>query len=156
MRFPRTRLTATRTPCRPEAPFAPGVSAPYPRNASPARRLSSAARRSRRRALLFLESLEDRIAPCIFDVGPGDTDGLIDAINRANNESAFLGPDVIRLAPGSAYVFTQPDNFTFGPNVLPPISSDITVEGNGAVLQRDPHAGPFRLFTVSGGVLGLS
>src|SRR5690349_4548632 len=101
-----------------------------PRNPSPRRRLPSPTRRPRRGVRLLLEALEDRAVPAVFNVGPGDTAGLIDALNRANTELAFPGPDVIRLAPESTYTFTAPDNFYFGPNALPPVTSAITIEGN--------------------------
>src|SRR5207244_583818 len=47
-------------------------------------------------------------------------------------------------------------NFWYGPNGLPAISSQITIEGNGATIARDPTAPKFRFFYVSGNLSGLA
>jgi hypothetical protein len=77
----------------------------------------------------------------------GDVTSLRAAIASANSTPA---PDTIRLGRGCTYTFTSPDpqNSWYGPNALPPIASDITIEGNGATLLRDPAAPPFRFFFV--------
>ncbi|MCW3016121.1 MAG: hypothetical protein JWO02_3213 [Solirubrobacterales bacterium] len=72
---------------------------------------------------------------------------LISAITNAN---AAAGADVLTLPAGCTYTLTTPDNYWYGPNGLPPIASDITIEGNGAVIERSNAGGttPFRLFYV--------
>ncbi|MDQ1501096.1 MAG: hypothetical protein QOI86_4436, partial [Actinomycetota bacterium] len=72
---------------------------------------------------------------------------LISAITNAN---AAAGADVLTLPAGCTYTLTTPDNYWYGPNGLPPIASDITIEGNGAVIERSNAGGttPFRLFFV--------
>src|SRR5262249_4054474 len=62
---------------------------------------------------------------------------LQDAVSTANTTP---GPDTISLAPGCTYTFFQSasdEGGWFGSNALPPIASDITVEGNGATLTSD-------------------
>ncbi len=46
------------------------------------------------------------------------------------------GPHVINLPTNAIFNYTTPDNFWYGPNALPPIATDITIEGNGATLVR--------------------
>jgi hypothetical protein len=67
------------------------------------------------------------------------------AVNTANT---VAGADTIVLARGCVYTFTAPDNYWYGPNALPPIASAITIEGNGAVIERASAAPKFRLFYV--------
>src|SRR5208283_322947 len=43
---------------------------------------------------------------------------------------------LITLASNTVYSFSNVDNYWYGPNALPPIAADITIEGNGARLQR--------------------
>ncbi len=93
--------------------------------------------------------------PATFNVPAGDVNGLIAAINAANNETANPGPDTIVLAAGT-YSFGVPNNWEFGPNALPIILSDITIEGNGAVLTSTAPT-RLRFFYVAGsGVGGLN
>jgi hypothetical protein len=82
------------------------------------------------------------------NVAPGDTEGLIQAIDEANELNL---PSVINLAAGSTYLLTAPDNYWYGPNGLPAIANNITINGDGAVLARVGSA-PFRIFNVSGGL----
>jgi hypothetical protein len=118
------------------------------------------AQRPRRRGTrLTLESLEDRLTPAVFNVPAGDVAGLVAAVKAANDEAVNPGQDTINLTQ-STYTFTAADNYWYGPNALPAISSVIWINGNGATLQRDPtlpqdtnHA--FRFFYVSGGLSGL-
>ena len=82
-------------------------------------------------------------------------DQLRAAINTANGSA---GADVLQLAPACTYAFTVTDNVWYGPNALPPITSDITIEGNGATLlvpDTDSSNAPIlrlRFFYVSGGL----
>ncbi len=75
---------------------------------------------------------------------------LKQAIQNAN--AAGAGPHRIELAGQCTYTLNQPDNFWYGPNGLPPISSEITIVGNGATIERNGAAGTpnFRLFYVAG------
>jgi uncharacterized repeat protein (TIGR01451 family) len=70
---------------------------------------------------------------------------LVAAVDTAN---ANAGPDTITLTAGCTYLFTAVNNSWYGPNALPAISSDITIEGNGAVLERSSSAGRLRFFYV--------
>ncbi|MGH7172762.1 MAG: choice-of-anchor Q domain-containing protein [Gemmataceae bacterium] len=110
-----------------------------------------------------LERLEDRLVPAAttpatvvvpptttFTVAAGDTATLIADIETANASGLAT---TINLTRGT-YDFMSANNNTFGPNALPAITGDITINGNGAVLMRDPSLGqstPFRLLYVSGG-----
>lgn len=111
----------------------------------------SSVRKSPPRVRLCLEALEDRLVPTTttLTVAAGDTATLIADINAANTSGT---PTTINLTQ-STYDFTSANNNTFGPNALPAITGNITINGNGAVLMRDPSLGqntPFRLFYVSG------
>ena len=85
-----------------------------------------------------------------FNVAAGDTAGLITAITTANANSMA---NTIDLAPG-AYTFSAADNFEFGPNALPQITSDLTLNGHGATLARGAGAPKFRFFYVAGNSVG--
>ncbi len=83
---------------------------------------------------------------------PCDVDELIDAITDANSTE---GADTLNLATDCAYTLTILDNNTYGPNGLPSITSQITINGNGATIERG--SGVFRIFHVaSGGNLTLT
>jgi hypothetical protein len=94
------------------------------------------------------------------------TDGtctLPEAILAANSDAASgtaagecaagAGPDTIDIAlpAGSIISFATPHNWEYGPNALPPITSDITIEGNGAVIDSTASL-RLRFFYVSGGL----
>ena len=49
------------------------------------------------------------------------------------------------------YSYATPHNWEYGPNALPPITSDIKIEGNGAVLDSTATT-RLRFFYVSGGL----
>jgi uncharacterized repeat protein (TIGR01451 family) len=70
---------------------------------------------------------------------------LREAICVANNTPEA---DVIALA-SETYLLTGIDNYWYGPNGLPPIGDDITIEGNGAVIERSGNVQSFRFFFVS-------
>src|SRR6516164_1708399 len=82
-----------------------------------------------------VDLLEDRTVPTIFTVPAGDVATLIQDIKTANTTGPSRNP--IHLAAGPTYTLTTPDNFWYGPNGLPAISSNLTIEGNGATLRRD-------------------
>jgi len=94
-----------------------------------------------------LDLLEDRTAPAMFSVAPGDVVGLIVAVNTANADGQS---NTINLEAGSTYALTGVDNYWYGANGLPAISSNLTINGNGAVIERVSST-PFRFFYVSGG-----
>jgi hypothetical protein len=75
------------------------------------------------------------------------TSSLIAAINNANGSA---GADtLVPATPNCAYTFTSPENNWYGPNALPEIASDITINGNGATISRSATAAsPFRIFFV--------
>lgn len=90
--------------------------------------------------------------------GVGDPATLDQAIVTAD---VFGTPATITLAGGCHYTFKAPDtsapaasidgrkvdlDYWWGPDALPAIAATITIEGNGAVLQRSPSAPPFRFF----------
>jgi hypothetical protein len=79
-----------------------------------------------------------------FNVANGDVAGLIAAINAANTSPA---PNTINLASGGTYTLTAVDN---GVNGLPAITNPMTINGNGATIQRSSAAGTpnFRIFLV--------
>src|SRR5262249_6645543 len=78
--------------------------------------------------------------------GTGDPISLADAVAYANEHA---GADTVQLEARCVYTLAEPDNYWYGPNGLPPISSDVTIEGNGATIARSPSAAPVRLFFVA-------
>ncbi|HUQ06163.1 MAG TPA: Ig-like domain-containing protein [Kofleriaceae bacterium] len=78
--------------------------------------------------------------------GVTNANNLLAAINQAN---ATPEPDTITLG-FCDFNFITPDNYWYGPTALPPITTDITIEGNGAFIQRDLFAPEFRIFYVAG------
>ena len=65
------------------------------------------------------------------------------------------GIDTINLASNAIYQLSTVDNYWYGPDALPAISSSITIDGNGSTLECTGST-PMRLFYVSGGLSGLS
>jgi len=86
-----------------------------------------------------------------FDIPDGDVQALIDAINAANDEAANPGPDIINLAEGGGYTLTAVIDETDGANGLPSITSEITLNGNGATIERSAaeDMSDFRILHVS-------
>ncbi len=123
------------------------------------KRSKAAARKAPSSVRLHLEALEDRLVPATttYTVAVGDVATLIADLNAANTN----GPNTqttINLTQGT-YDFTAANNNTYGPNALPAITGNVVINGNGAVLERDPSLGvntPFRLFYVSGGQVSSS
>src|SRR5262249_23473233 len=111
-------------------------------------RASLARRRSRR---AHLERLEGRAGPAPYTAASGDD--LIYAINAAH---ATAEADTITLAAGKActlttvYYSSAADDASAG---LPAIAAgeDLTVIGNGAVIERSTNNGGFRFFNVAAG-----
>lgn len=82
---------------------------------------------------------------------------LREAIVNANDDAAThadcaagSGADVIILPAASTFTVPDVDNTTYGENGLPSVTSEITIDGNGAIVERAP-ADPdtFRLFHVA-------
>jgi hypothetical protein len=86
-------------------------------------------------------------APATLAIPAGDVSALIQAITIAN---ARCG-DTIELAAGSIYSLTSLDNYNNGPNGLPSITSQVTINGNGATITRSAAAGTptFRIFDIA-------
>ncbi len=83
-----------------------------------------------------------------FDIPNGDVAALIAALNTANGNGEA---DTIHLASGGTYTLTAAHNTGyFGPNGLPGITSPITINGQGATIQRSSAVGTpdFRIFIV--------
>ena len=74
----------------------------------------------------------------------------------AGEVSGSGSPYTVVLASGQSYWLTVVDNWWFGPDGLPPVSANVVIEGNGAVIERwSGSRSPFRFFYVSGGLSGL-
>ncbi|MBS1807940.1 MAG: hypothetical protein JST84_07095, partial [Acidobacteria bacterium] len=79
----------------------------------------------------------------------GAASELIGAINLANEDPT---PTTINLLCG-IYGYSTPHNWEFGPNALPIIQSDITIQGNGAVLTSTATT-RLRFFYIAGQNVG--
>ena len=84
---------------------------------------------------------------------------LIESIRSANTDMASgstsgeciagSGDDIIQLSGEARYRLTEVDNRLDGPNGLPSIFTTITIEGNGAIVERDMNnLDDFRIFHV--------
>lgn len=91
----------------------------------------------------FLFWFPQKIYAETFNVGPGDTAGLINAINSANSNGVA---DEINLS-GSTYLLTTIYNSTYSKTGLPIINSEIVINGNGSTINRDSFAPNFRILT---------
>ena len=79
---------------------------------------------------------------------------LVDAITAANTNTATGncpaggGADTIILPAGSTQTLTAVDPYNrFGPSGLPPILSNITIQGNGSEITRAPGSPDFRIIS---------
>src|SRR5690349_3069780 len=80
----------------------------------------------------------------------GNRNALVSAINNANNETSHPGPDTILLT-GDIKLTTAADNDPdYGPSGLPPILTDITIEGQGHTIARIGGTN-FRIFRIANG-----
>ncbi len=77
----------------------------------------------------------------------GNVAALVKAINQAN---ASPGADTVALGKRCTYTLTAVNNNWYGPNGLPAIASNITIDGDGATIARGQTSSvpPFRLFFV--------
>ena len=91
----------------------------------------------------------------VFNIADGDAVALVNAMNTAN----FNGEsDTINLAANGTYTLIAIDNSVNGPNGLRVINNDasgldLTINGNGATIQRSTAAGTpeFRILQVGDG-----
>ena len=89
-------------------------------------------------------------APALAVAIPCTAGALVTAIEAANADPAA---STIELAPNCVYTFSGPYLASsgwaswYGPSALPAIASDITIEGNGARIERVGLT-PFRLLFV--------
>lgn len=74
------------------------------------------------------------------NIANGDVAALVASIEAANQTTR---PDTICLAVNGLYLLTDAG--------LPPISTDITIEGANATLRRAPSSPPFRIMTITAG-----
>lgn len=70
------------------------------------------------------------------DFTASDATTLIAAINAANDETTYPGPDTITLTSDVTLTLASYEGDAFD-NALPPITSAITIEGNGFTIARD-------------------
>ena len=77
-----------------------------------------------------------------YTIPDGDVDELISKINLANS---LGGKHIIHLAQDGIYTVIEKHNDVSGPNGFPVIESDITIEGNNAVIERESSE-KFRFF----------
>jgi uncharacterized repeat protein (TIGR01451 family) len=87
----------------------------------------------------------------VFTIADGDVAGLIAAINTANGNAQA---DVINLAAAGSYTLTTVDNTSAGPNGLPLLTGDsapLVINGNGALLRRNPASADMRLLRLASG-----
>ncbi len=112
-----------------------------------------------------------RLTPVKTDIVVNDTTGIVDpldgkctlveAIIAANTDmptgsavgecAGGSGPDMIHLrALTPPYRYAVAHNAQFGPTALPVITTDITIDGGGAAIERDAAIGTpqFRLFVI--------
>jgi hypothetical protein len=114
---------------------------------------------------LAVASVPASAAPLACPGGVGDLPLLVGTIQAADANQV---PTTITLAAGCVYTFTAPDTTSksvmyssgpqaghavdlddwYGPSALPAIATQITIQGNGATLQRASSAPAFRLFFV--------
>jgi hypothetical protein len=87
-----------------------------------------------------------------FNIDNGNVGSLVDAINTANNDKTTA--DTINLAALGTYTLTAVNNANNG---LPIITSEITINGNGATIERSSATGTpdFRILSL-GTTAGLT
>lgn len=110
---------------------------------------------------LAIPSGDALAATIAVDAGAVDDDNssgncsLVEAVRAANTDSAVDactagdGADTLVLPPDSMFTFEEAND---GASALPLISSELTVQGNGAVIERSDAGGTpyFRLLHVGG------
>ena len=92
------------------------------------------------------------------DIPVSPTCTIIDAITAANTDAptggcpAGSGADTVILESDGLYMLTDDDNSFggLGDNGLPPITSTMTISGNGASILRSSNAPKFRILFIDG------
>lgn len=100
------------------------------------------------------------------DSGTGGAECTLRAAIAAANTSALVGgcdgsggaPFTIVLAPNATYTLTEVDNTDLSgyQSALPIFYNDMTIEGNGATIQRDANAPPMSLVVIYSNTLTLN
>ena len=87
---------------------------------------------------LEVSSLQQALSVALTDCQPAS---LVQAITNANGAGA--GSHTITLMGGCTYSLTSRNNDWYGPNALPPIQGELTIDGGpqGAVIERSPALG---------------
>ena len=75
------------------------------------------------------ESLGRCVTPDFF---PASVDCSEMALIAALQSAMAQANSSLTLTPGCTYTLSTANNFWYGPNALPPIASNVTIEGNGA------------------------
>ncbi|MCJ7715873.1 MAG: hypothetical protein MUO54_05055, partial [Anaerolineales bacterium] len=94
--------------------------------------------------VLILLAFAFILSACTYSVSCDSLD-LVDKITKANQNP---GSDILELAQGCTYELSWIEDMTNGNNGLPTILSEITINGNGATIQRAENADHFRIFQV--------
>jgi len=98
----------------------------------------------------------------IPDVVPDGLCSLIEALENANDTTTGQphpdcepgdpgGADTVVLPQDSVHTLTQVHNTLYGPSGLPVLSTEMTIEANGATIERSDLAPEFRIATVGPG-----
>src|SRR5438445_1178651 len=100
------------------------------------------------RLRLVLEHLEDRTLPASYTAA--SVSDLIHDIRAANHDKA---PSTVTLVAGTDFLLGAVNNKTDGPTGLPVIKGNLTIIGNGDIIERSTASGTpaFRLFDVASG-----
>ena len=108
-----------------------------------------------RLAFCFLGAISAKAAT--FNIADGDVAGLVTAMQTANTNGD--SPNVINLAPGGTYLLTavaeiSPDGTVLAG--LPFVTSELTINGNGATIQASQCQECFEILQVSSGGLRVN
>jgi hypothetical protein len=83
---------------------------------------------------------------------PGGSGAGADCTGEVSGTGA---PYTITLVAGATYSLDSVDNYWFGPDGLPPVSTVVTIVGNDPTIVRASASRAFRFFYVSGGLSGI-
>jgi hypothetical protein len=120
----------------------------FPRHRQGRSRPLRSARAHGRGTRLTLEQLEDRTLLSSYTAAT--VSDLIADINAANSAG---GSNTITLAQKTTFTLTEVNNSTDGGNGLPVIAANdnLTISGNGDIVQRKSSSPLFRIFDVTAG-----